>query len=90
MLTRHRRTHETQQDGQPPTSFSDEDLENEENDFGSLDDGSPPDESHYLSTSFPNMANVTSMPVSSMGMQSTMPTMVHPSQVIQPQMLQHI
>jgi hypothetical protein len=46
-LRRHRRTHEAQADGQPAPSFSDEDLEAEENEFGSMD-GSSPENNPYL------------------------------------------
>ncbi|KAL2013548.1 hypothetical protein VTN00DRAFT_1073 [Thermoascus crustaceus] len=85
-LAQHRRTHETQQDGQQQQQpLSDEELENEENEFGSLEDDSPSSDSNFLPTTL-NMASVTSMPTT-MDMQSTMPTMVAP-QMITPQFLQ--
>jgi hypothetical protein len=90
-LFRHRRTHETSQDGQPQSSFSDEDLEGEENGLASLDDSSP-DEQFFPSTMV-NMASVTSMTTSmpapsTMIMQTDMPSMSHSNQMMQPQMLQ--
>ncbi|KAL9108914.1 MAG: hypothetical protein Q9227_006310 [Pyrenula ochraceoflavens] len=72
--SRHRRTHETSTaDGQPAPSFSDDELENEENEFGSLGEESPPEEHYGLPMSTMSMAmsmsgptsipqNVTSMP----------------------------
>lgn len=85
-MSRHRRTHETQQDGQQQhQTLSDEDLENEENEFGPLEEGSPASDPNFL-TSTVNMASVTSMPTT-MGMHSVMPSMVNP-QMISPQFLQ--
>ncbi|KAJ9197201.1 transcriptional regulator family: STE like TF and C2H2 zinc finger [Paecilomyces variotii] len=85
-LAQHRRTHETQQDGQQQhQTLSDEDLENEENEFGPLEEGSPASDPNFL-TSTVNMASVTSMPTT-MGMHSVMPSMVNP-QMISPQFLQ--
>jgi transcription factor STE12 len=91
-LYRHRRTHETSQDGQPQTSFSDEDLNGDEHGLASLEDDSSPDEQFFPSTMV-NMASVTSMTTSmpapsSLIMQSDMPSMPHSSQMMQPQMLQ--
>lgn len=84
---RHRRTHETNQDGQPLAT--EEDLENEENEFGSLDDDlSSPEESHRPEGIIPALS--TSMPPpSSLVMQPIPQPMVAPSQLVQPQMLQH-
>jgi hypothetical protein len=89
---RHRRTHETSQDGQPQSSFSDEDLNGEEHGLASLDDESSPDDQFFPSTMV-NMASVTSMTTSmpapsTMIMQTDMPSMSHQSQMMQPQMLQ--
>lgn len=87
-LAQHRRTHETQPDGsQPQLSLSDEDLEAEENEFGLLEEDSPPEDGEYtLSHSgMLNMSQVTSMPGSNSGVYH------HPhqqSQMIQPQLLQ--
>jgi transcription factor STE12 len=84
---RHRRIHETQQEGQQQQPLSDEDLENEENEFGSLeDDPSPASSNSLVPTGVMNMASVTSMPTS-MTMQTSMPTIVAP-QMITPQYLQ--
>lgn len=98
IFNRHRRIHETQADGQPhhETNLTDEDLENEENEFGSIEEGSPSEEQNYMPTSVVNMASITSMPASmpsSMSVHQTMPTtMVNPQmvtpQMIAPQMLQ--
>lgn len=91
-LAQHRRTHETQQDGQqtqpqPQQTLSDEDVENEENEFGSLEDDSPSaDSNNFVSNSVVNLAAVTSMPAS-ITIQTPMPTMVAP-QMIAPQYLQ--
>ncbi|KAK2791685.1 homeodomain transcription factor ste12 [Onygenales sp. PD_12] len=89
-LAQHRRTHESQQGGgQPATNFSDEDHEHEENEFGSLEEESPPSSdstNNFMSANVVDMASVTSMP-SSMVMQSSLPTMVTP-QMITPQLLQ--
>ncbi|KAK5275042.1 hypothetical protein LTR40_013762, partial [Exophiala xenobiotica] len=43
-LAQHRRTHESQQDGHSAPVISEEDLENEEAEFGSMDELSSPDE----------------------------------------------
>jgi transcription factor STE12 len=87
-LGRHRRTHESQQDGQPQHQpLSDEDLENEENEFGSLDEDSPAPESHtFVPHGVVTMGAVTSIP-ESMTLQTSMPTMVAPH-LITPQFLQ--
>lgn len=80
---RHRRIHEAQQDGQQPLSTHEEDLENEENDFGSADeDFSPQDPS--LPTSMVNMTSMATMPAMTM---PPMHTMVAPN-MIAPQLLQ--
>lgn len=90
LINRHRRTHETNQDGQPlgPTSEED-DLENEENEFGSMeDDLSSPEEMKGHDGMMPAMT--TSMPPpSSLIMQPILQPMMAPSQLVQPQMLQH-
>jgi hypothetical protein len=91
MLTssRHRRIHEPRADGEVG-GYDDEDLENDETDFGHLDEGSPRPEHGYL----PNgLAHVTSMPnggvsLSSMGGPMSVMTMAAPSQLIQAHMLQ--
>jgi transcription factor STE12 len=85
-LAQHRRIHEAQQDGQQQLAATDEDLENEEHDFGSPEDDSSPSDSNYIQGNMVNLANVTSMP-STMTIPSTMPTMLAP-QMIAPQLLQ--
>jgi hypothetical protein len=107
---RHRRTHETQPDGQPmsapPTggSFSEEDLENEENEFGSLvmDETSSPEEmnhQHHQHRPLTTTTMVSMQPLlahvpapSSLIMPSHMQAgqMLAPSQLIQPSMLGHM
>jgi hypothetical protein len=67
-------------------------LNGEEHGLASLDDDSSPDEQFFPSTMV-NMASVTSMTTSmpapsSMIMQTDIPSMSHPSQMMQPQMLQ--
>ncbi|EAU30548.1 transcription factor steA [Aspergillus terreus NIH2624] len=83
-LAQHRRIHEAQQDGQqPPTQ--DDDLDNEENDYGSPEEGSSPSES--LPSTMVNVPNVTSMPSAMTSLPSALPTMVAPH-MIAPQLLQ--
>lgn len=81
---RHRRIHEAQQDGQQPVSSNEDDLENEENDFGSADEDLSPEDTS-IPTSMINMTSMTSMPPS-MSM-PPMHTMVAPN-MIAPQLLQ--
>ena len=54
---RHRRTHEARPDGEQQT-YSEEELEMEENEFGALDEESPPpsDPSNYLPQPMHTMA----------------------------------
>jgi transcription factor STE12 len=68
---------------------SEEDLENEENEFGSLDDDlSSPEDTKGPEGIIPPMS--TSMPPpSSLVMQTIPQPMMAPSQMIQPQLLQH-
>jgi hypothetical protein len=82
---RHRRTHETQAAGHHASTLSDEEHEHEENEFGSVENDSPPSDAAFLSANVVNMANVTSMP-SSMAAQPNLPTMVAPQMIS----LQHI
>ncbi|PYH86573.1 STE-domain-containing protein [Aspergillus uvarum CBS 121591] len=81
-LAQHRRIHEAQQDGQPPVSVPDDDLENEENGFGSQDEGSSPSDSMPSAV----VPSVTAMP-SAMTLPASMPTMMAPH-MIAPQLLQ--
>ena len=87
MLTqhdRHRRIHEAQQDGQPPLPVPEEDLENEDNDFNSNDEGSSP--SDMVPSTVINPPSMVSMPPA-MTMPPTMHPMVAPH-MIAPQLLQ--
>ena len=45
---RHRRIHEARPDGEEFGSYSDEELENDENEYGSLEEVSPPAEHNYM------------------------------------------
>ncbi|KAA8643111.1 hypothetical protein EYZ11_004997 [Aspergillus tanneri] len=83
-LAQHRRIHEAQHDGQPPLQATEEELENEENDYSSPDEGSPPSES--VPTTMVNAPSVTSMP-SSMALHPAMHSIVG-SHMITPQLLQ--
>ena len=87
---RHRRTHETQgPDGQPGQPTSDEDLENDENDFGDMgEDLSSPEEAPR-SDGFQRPLNTSMPPPSALVMQPMPQPMMAPSQLVQPQLLQH-
>ena len=67
-ISRHRRTHESRPDGEG--GYSDDDLEQEENEFGTLDDQTPPPEAgnQYMHNTMNNMtANSMGMPSTGMG-----------------------
>ncbi|KAE8165005.1 STE like transcription factor-domain-containing protein [Aspergillus tamarii] len=83
-LAQHRRIHEAQQDGQQPLHAQDEDLDNEDNELGSQDEGSSPSES--IPSTVVNVSTVTSMP-STMTLPSALPAMMAPHMVA-PQLLQ--
>lgn len=87
-MSRHRRTHESQQDGQPVQVTSEEELENEENDFGSMDELSSPDEVTRPSSVSGMMA--MSMPPPSTLVMHAMSHSMAPSQLVQPSMLQNM
>lgn len=60
--TRHRRTHEARPDGEVG-SFSEEELEIEEQEFGAVEDESPsPDRNTYIANGMP-MLSTTSTPL---------------------------
>ena len=88
IVCRHRRTHEAQADGQPAPSFSDEDLEAEENEFGSIDGSSP--ENPYLPPmlDMPSLNNHAGSNGLNLHMQSGMQPMDFSHAMIQPQLLQ--
>jgi hypothetical protein len=87
-ISRHRRTHEAPADGQPVPSLSDEDLEAEENEFGSVDGSSP--ENPYLPPvlDMPSLNNPTPSSGLNLHMQSGMQHMDFSHGMIQPQLLQ--
>lgn len=89
MPSRHRRTHESQHDGQPAAGTSEEELENDENDFGSMDELSSPDEV-TRPTSVGGMMAMTMPPPSTLVMQPMSQPMMAPSQLVQPSMLQNL
>lgn len=97
-LAQHRRTHEARPDGEVG-AYSDEDLEAEENEFGVLDDESPPPPDHsYMSNGLTNgltnspMTNMTAasmrMPTTGMGTGHVMapPQMMPTQHMLQQQM----
>ena len=98
LCARHRRTHEARPDGEVG-AYSDEDLEAEENEFGVMDDESPPPPDHgYLSNGLTNaltnnpMTNMTTasmrMPTTGMGTGHVMapPQMMPTQHLLQQQM----
>lgn len=89
---RHRRTHEARPDGEIGT-YTDDDLEAEENEFGTLDDESPPPSSEhsYMQSAMSNMtANAMRMPAQGMsaghGHAGMPPPMMAQHQLLQQQM----
>ena len=86
---RHRRIHEPRADGEIG-GYSDEDLENDEHDFGGLDEESPNQNHTYLPSSLSNVTSMSGGGVNlSMGGTMSGPGMaMAPSQLIQAQMLQ--
>jgi len=90
-LAQHRRTHEAQQDGQSAPVTSEEELENEENEFGSMDELSSPDEASRPTNVSSMMAMSMAMPPpSTLVMQPMSQPMMAPSQLVQPSMLQNM
>ncbi|KAI9729980.1 MAG: homeodomain transcription factor ste12 [Cirrosporium novae-zelandiae] len=85
-LAQHRRIHEQQQNGEFPPYNSEEEIENEENEFGSLEEEpSPNSDQGFIPTSIATtMANITSMPVSTVGYSNNPMA----SQLVTAQMLQ--
>ncbi|KAK5198983.1 hypothetical protein LTR92_001454 [Exophiala xenobiotica] len=88
-LAQHRRTHESQQDGHSAPVISEEDLENEEAEFGSMDELSSPDEA-TRPTSVSGMMAMSMPPPSTLLMQPMSHPMMAPSQLVQPSMLQNL
>ncbi|KAH8702574.1 homeodomain transcription factor StlA [Talaromyces proteolyticus] len=92
-LAQHRRTHETQQDNQHfQQPLSDEDLEAEEKEFGSLENDSPTsDVNHFVHPSVVSMPTMSQMSTpSAMTMQNAMPSMVAPHMIAAQYLQQHI
>jgi transcription factor STE12 len=58
---RHRRTHESRQDGEP-LGFSDEDLEGEDDHLGSLEEESPDSGNDYLSSTLNLPVSIADIP----------------------------
>ncbi|KAI9818559.1 MAG: homeodomain transcription factor ste12 [Pycnora praestabilis] len=74
----HRRTHEPNADGTEQFGYDEDDLENENDQLGSLEEESPPSDHGYLPTSM--AAPYNPMSISSMGMHGS--AMAAPSQLI--------
>lgn len=61
-LAQHRRTHESRQDGEPLSSYDEEDLEGEDDNLHSLEEESPESTHDYLS-GIPNIpASISDIP----------------------------
>jgi len=81
LLPRHRRTHEARPDGEIG-NYSEDDLEAEENEFGTLEDESPPPPDHsYMQHAMNNMtANAMKQyPVANIGSGHNMPPPMMPT-----------
>jgi transcription factor STE12 len=63
IISRHRRTHEQQQNGEP-VSFSEEEVENDEDQLGALEEESPESEHAFLN--LPSTASDMPTPMTSM------------------------
>jgi transcription factor STE12 len=61
-LAQHRRTHEPRQDGEPLAGFSDEDLENDDDHLGSLEEESPDSGNDYLTSSLNIPSSISDIP----------------------------
>jgi hypothetical protein len=68
---------------------SEDDLDGEENEFGSLDELSSPEEPSRNGDGFPPAMTSSMPPPSSLVMHSMSQTSMAPSQLVQPQMLSH-
>lgn len=90
MHDRHRRIHEPRADGEIG-GYSDDDLENEEQEFGEMNEDSPPQENNYLPAGLSNVAGMGPNGNGSMTMPIGRPIsgpgmpMAAPSQLIQAQ-----
>lgn len=72
---RHRRTHEPRQDGEPLSNFSEEELENDDDQLGPLEEESPGSEHNFLSGGFGMGSGMTDLA-------APLATMAAPSQLI--------
>ena len=81
---RHRRIHEPRADGEVP-NIDEEDLENEEREFGDVDEASPQEEQGYLPHTAPPMVAAGGVNMSMMRNQHQGMSMAAPSQLIQAQ-----
>ncbi|ORY16112.1 transcription factor steA [Clohesyomyces aquaticus] len=61
-LAQHRRTHEPRQDGEPLSSYDEDDLENEDEQLGSLEEESPESGNDYLGSSLNIPASISDIP----------------------------
>jgi transcription factor STE12 len=61
-LAQHRRTHEPRQDGEPLSSFDEEELDNEDEPLGSLEEESPDSGNDYLSSSLNIPSSISDIP----------------------------
>lgn len=92
-LFRHRRTHETQQDGQNGNQpLSDDDLDSEEKEYGSLENDSPEsDANQFVHPSVVSMPSAAHMPTpAAMTMHNSMPSMLAPHMIASQYLQQHI
>ncbi|KAF2086933.1 STE-domain-containing protein [Saccharata proteae CBS 121410] len=70
-LAQHRRTHEPRQDGDPIGSYSDEELENDEDQLGSLEEESPGSTNDYMPSGLSISTSLSDLPGSIPGMNAT-------------------
>ncbi|KAF2841459.1 STE-domain-containing protein [Patellaria atrata CBS 101060] len=66
-LAQHRRTHEPRPDGEPVGNYSEEDLENDEDQLGSLEEESPESEHAYLPSGLSMSTSISDLPSMGMG-----------------------
>ncbi|CRG88596.1 Transcription factor steA [Talaromyces islandicus] len=92
-LAQHRRTHETQQDGQTGNQpLSDDDLDSEEKEYGSLGNDSPDsDANQFVHPSVVSMPSVAPMSTpAAITMHNSMPSMLAPHMIASQYLQQHI
>jgi transcription factor STE12 len=69
---RHRRTHEPRQDGEPIPNFSEEELDGDDDNLGSLEEESPESNHGYLDQALNIPSTLADMPSAMNGMGTTM------------------